>query len=100
PKQFSREQTLRTVTKFVACDDQAFEVANKPSFRNCLTSMRPQTIKADLPSAHDVKTCLQNECVDYLNKLKAKITVSHLVTPDNLDNSLFKPHRVSLVKSQ
>lgn len=22
PKQFSREQTLRTVTKFVACDDQ------------------------------------------------------------------------------
>ncbi|KAM6489238.1 hypothetical protein JOM56_015408 [Amanita muscaria] len=76
PKQFTREGTLRAITKFVACDDQAFEVASKPSFRNCLTSMRPQTIKADLPSAYDVKICLQNEFVRYLNELKATVAVS------------------------
>ncbi|KAH9013977.1 hypothetical protein EDB85DRAFT_1843349, partial [Lactarius pseudohatsudake] len=73
PKQFNRQGTVRSVTKFMACDDQAFEVANKPSFRNCLTSMRPQTIKADLPSAHDVKVCLQNEFVRHLDELKATV---------------------------
>jgi hypothetical protein len=76
PKQFSREGTLRAVTKFIACDDQAFEVANKATFRNCLTSMRPQTMKADLPTAYGVKMCLLNEFVDHLNELKATITVS------------------------
>ncbi|KAF8337832.1 hypothetical protein F5887DRAFT_890332 [Amanita rubescens] len=75
PKQFSREGTLRTVTQFVACDDQAFEVANKPSFRNCLTSMRPQTIKADLPNAYNVKTCLHNEFATYMKELKGTISV-------------------------
>lgn len=29
PKQFSREQTLRTVTKFVACDDQVSHSRDK-----------------------------------------------------------------------
>ena len=56
-------------------------------------------IKADLPSAHDVKTCLQNEFVNHLNKLKAKITVSHAEMPNKFDDSLPKPRRVSLVKS-
>ena len=63
--------------------------------------MQPQTIKADLPSAHDVKTCLQNEFVDHLNKLKAKITVSHVEMPNNFDSSpVSEPHRVSLAKSR
>ena len=57
-------------------------------------------IKADLPSAHDVKTCLQNEFVNHLNKLKAKITVSHVEMPNKFDDSLPKPRRVSLVKSR
>ncbi|KAF8676686.1 hypothetical protein AX14_004846 [Amanita brunnescens Koide BX004] len=74
PKQFTREGLLRTVTKFVACDNQAFEVANKAVFRNCLTSMRPQTIKQDLPTAHLVKTELHNAFSQHLNELKAIIT--------------------------
>ena len=96
PKQFTREGTLLFMTKFIACDDQvslshlekrpngcqqrrtlqAFEVANKPSFRNCLLSMRPQTVKADLPSDHDVRVCLQNQFVEYMNQLKSTIVVS------------------------
>ena len=63
--------------------------------------MRPQTIKADLPSAHDVKICLQNEFVDHLNKLKATIMVSRVATPNNFDNSPSNPRASeSLAKSR
>ena len=52
-------------------------MANKAVFHNCLTYMRPQTIKNDLPSAYNVNKCLLNEFVEHLNELKTTITASH-----------------------
>ena len=56
--------------------DQSLAVANKATFRNCLVTMRPKAIKADLPSTHDIQTYIHNQFVAFFNKLKAKFKVS------------------------
>jgi hypothetical protein len=54
---------------------QAFELANKLAFRNCLVTMRPQTTKQDLPSAHNIKMFLCKEFTKHIKGLVAKIEV-------------------------
>jgi hypothetical protein len=44
-------------------------------FRNCLVAMRPKTTKADVPTTHDVMSHLYNECLGWLQELKADIEV-------------------------
>ncbi|RDB23356.1 Zinc finger BED domain-containing protein DAYSLEEPER [Hypsizygus marmoreus] len=73
PHEFSREEALQTVTKFITCDDQAISLADKASFRNCLVVMRPKSTTKDLPSAHDVNTHLHNEFVRHLKCVKEAI---------------------------
>jgi hypothetical protein len=62
--------------------------------------MRPRTLKSDLPSAYDVKMSLNNEFVDYLNKLKVKITVKNFSQVSmiwkKLTNAQNLPGKVSL----
>ncbi|KAH9035943.1 hypothetical protein EDB85DRAFT_1822130, partial [Lactarius pseudohatsudake] len=72
----SHEAALHAVAQFVACDDQAFAVANKRLFHNCLVSMRPKTKVSDLLSSHDVSIYIHNECVKWLKQLWREITVS------------------------
>jgi hypothetical protein len=38
--------------------------------------MRPRATKMDVPSTHDVKVHLHNECVDWLKGIKKDILVS------------------------
>ncbi|EKM81446.1 hypothetical protein AGABI1DRAFT_35778, partial [Agaricus bisporus var. burnettii JB137-S8] len=76
PRDFTREGILKAVTIHIATDDQAFDIANKPSFRNCLVTMRPRTTKNDLPSAYDVKNFLHSEFTRYLQDLADEIKVS------------------------
>ena len=94
PKEFTREGILKAVTMFIMGGDyvgdvtvtnhmkgradglQAFELANKPEFRNCLVTMRPKTTKQDLPSAYDVKTYLRKEFTRHIEGLMAEIKVS------------------------
>lgn len=63
--------------------------------------MRPRTLKADLPSAHDVKTKLHNEFVEYLNALKEKFTVKSssqvAVIPKKLTLVQKLPGKVSIM---
>ncbi|KAF8696454.1 hypothetical protein AX14_001593 [Amanita brunnescens Koide BX004] len=73
PKEFSREAIIHATTMLVACNNLTFEFSNKPAYHNCLVTMRPHTIKSDLPSDHEVRKCLQNEFARHLNELKAKI---------------------------
>ncbi|KAF7770801.1 hypothetical protein Agabi119p4_6775 [Agaricus bisporus var. burnettii] len=73
PRDFTREGILKAVTIHIATDDQAFDIANKPSFRNCLVTMRPRTTKNDLPSAYDVKNFLHSEFTRYLQDLADEI---------------------------
>ncbi|KAH9012951.1 hypothetical protein EDB83DRAFT_2233517 [Lactarius deliciosus] len=73
---FTREAALQAVAQFVACDDQAFAVANNKLFQDCLVSMRPKTKASDLPSSHDVGVYVHNECLKWLKQLWKEITVS------------------------
>jgi hypothetical protein len=60
-------------------------VADKARFRNCLVSMRPNTNKADLPTAHDVSLYIHNAFVNHLKELKEEIQVirqTHLTELD------------------
>lgn len=94
-KEFMREEVLHSVTQFVACDGQvgivnmfmsrvlwyllcwkALAIPDKVLFRNCLVAMRPRTTDKDLPTSHDVKVHLHNECVGWLKELKKDIIVS------------------------
>jgi hypothetical protein len=54
---------------------QAFELANKASFRNCLVMMRPGSTNEDLPSAHDVKVYLHKAFVAHIEELAEEIKV-------------------------
>ena len=38
--------------------------------------MRPQTVKADLPSDYNVRVCLQNQFIEYMSQLKSMIIIS------------------------
>jgi hypothetical protein len=60
-KQFTRDGALHAITRFVACDDQALAVVEKPVFCNCLIAMRPKTSRNDLPSTHDLVVHFHNE---------------------------------------
>ncbi|KAF8465456.1 hypothetical protein DFH94DRAFT_639749, partial [Russula ochroleuca] len=73
---FMRQMVLHTVAQFVACDNQAFSVANNKLFRNCLVLMRPKTRSSDVLSSHDVGVYIHNECIKWLKQLKEEITVS------------------------
>lgn len=93
-KQFSRDGALEAIAKFVACDDQvrglgpnvgvwwssddskALAVVEKSVFRNCLTAMRPNTTRKDLPSKHDLGVYIHNQFAAWLKKLKNDILVS------------------------
>jgi hypothetical protein len=61
--------------------------------------MRPQTIKADLPNAYNVKMCLSDEFAMYVKELKATISVGpvpweHIVLLLTLPKNL--PGKVSI----
>jgi hypothetical protein len=49
---------------------QAMMLANKTTFRNCLVAMHLSSIKADLPSTHNMTQFIHNEFVALLNKYK------------------------------
>jgi hypothetical protein len=74
--QFTREGALDAIAKFVACDDQALAVVEKPIFRNCLIAMRPKTTRNDLPSIHNLEVHIHNEFGNWLKTLKNDILVS------------------------
>ncbi|KAF8222521.1 hypothetical protein L208DRAFT_1322218, partial [Tricholoma matsutake] len=46
-------------------------------FQNCLVSMRPNTNKADLLTAHDISLYIHNTFVNHLQELKEEIQVIH-----------------------
>jgi hypothetical protein len=75
-KQFTRDGALDAIARFVACDDQALALVEKPVFRNCLIAMRPKTTKKDLPSTHDLVVHIHNEFVAWMKKLKDDILVN------------------------
>ncbi|KAH9021044.1 hypothetical protein EDB85DRAFT_1872066 [Lactarius pseudohatsudake] len=78
PIAFDRPMILKAVTTHIATDDQqAFELANKASFRNCLVAMRPQSTKEDLPSAYDIKVYLRNRFVNHMKEVADEIKVSN-----------------------
>ena len=60
-------------------------VADKAQFWNCLVSMRPNTIKADLPTAHDVTLYIHNAFINHLQVLKEEIQVIHQTHLTKLD---------------
>jgi hypothetical protein len=63
---------------------QSLILADKVLFRNCLVAMRPNAIKADLPSMHDVTTLMQNSFIDFMEALKARINVSETQLIDQI----------------
>ncbi|KAF8225168.1 hypothetical protein L208DRAFT_1018610, partial [Tricholoma matsutake] len=73
PTEFSQEGILDVVAKFMACDDQLLAVVDKALFRNCLITMRPKTIKNNLPSTHDVSVYIHNCFIEQLKLLKKEI---------------------------
>ena len=77
-KEFTKQEILAAIARFVACDDQvrssvlqccdgtevkveALAVVNKPIFCNCLITMRPKMRSKELPSIHDVVTYIHNK---------------------------------------
>ncbi|KAF8486561.1 hypothetical protein F5888DRAFT_1597150, partial [Russula emetica] len=67
---YTRDGATHAIAQFVACDDQALALAEKPLFRNCLVAMRPKTTQKDLLSRHDIEVYIHNEFVDWLKTLK------------------------------
>ena len=93
PKTFDRRELLKTVAIHIATSDQvsisssssrqpdlhgkqSFEIANKPSFRNCLVMMRPGSTKEDLPSAHNIKVYLHKAFTAHVEELVKEIKAS------------------------
>ncbi|KAG6913746.1 hypothetical protein DXG01_004555 [Tephrocybe rancida] len=76
PVIFMRERVLENIAKHTAIDNQALMLADKITFHNCLTAMRPQTKLIDLTTAHDASVYLHNAFVSEMNKLKAAIKCS------------------------
>ncbi|KAF8340072.1 hypothetical protein F5887DRAFT_826891, partial [Amanita rubescens] len=52
---------------------QPLAMADDLTFRNCLTSMKPDAMKADIPSMHEVSTHIHNKFVGWLKRLKEDI---------------------------
>ncbi|KAF5378846.1 hypothetical protein D9615_006888 [Tricholomella constricta] len=73
PLQFSKDGITDAVTKLIACDDQAFALANKAVFRNCLVAMRPKTQSHELPSSYDISKHISNEYAKWIEKLNGEI---------------------------
>ncbi|KAH9164781.1 hypothetical protein EDB89DRAFT_1859001 [Lactarius sanguifluus] len=76
PKDFSREGILKAVTVHIATNDQAFELASKAAFRNCLVMMRPKSTNKDLPSTYDIKIYLRKEFVHHMKEIEDEVKVS------------------------
>jgi hypothetical protein len=73
--QFTCDRALVAIAKFIACDDQALAVVEKPVFCNCLIAMWPKTSQNDLPSTHDLVVYIHNQFVAWMKKLKEMIQV-------------------------
>ncbi|GLB45657.1 hypothetical protein LshimejAT787_2500490 [Lyophyllum shimeji] len=72
-KEFMKDSILDAVSRLVACDDQAFALASKGLFRNCLVAMRPRTKASNLPSSYDVSVHIHKAFVTYMAGLKGEI---------------------------
>ncbi|KAK2464611.1 hypothetical protein APHAL10511_003400 [Amanita phalloides] len=72
-KEFSRDEVLKAVAEFVVCDNQSLAIADKATFRNCLVSMRPNSIKADIPTTHTITLYIHNQFVKFIDRLKETI---------------------------
>ena len=57
---------------------QSLAIVDKATFRNCLVSMHPNSIKADIPTTHAITLYIQNQFVEFINKLKETICVSSI----------------------
>ena len=76
-------------------------LADNPTFRNALASIRPKSTTADFPSSYDVKVHLHNEFVQHMKGLKEAITVSvcHLISARTyLHESEAAPGKVSITQ--
>ena len=69
-KEFSRDEVLKAVAKFV--------IADKATFQNCLMHMCPNSIKADILTTHTITSYIQNQFIEFINKLKETICVSSI----------------------
>ena len=72
PEKFKRENVLHRVAQFIVITAQVMRqrlttsmiahilqplaMADNLTFQNCLTTMKPNTMKADIPSMHEVST--------------------------------------------
>ena len=93
-KEFSRDDALRAVAEFVVCDNQvswmacsepassndyqSLAVVNKTVFKNCLVSMRPNAVNADLPMTHEVTKVIHDQFIEFIDKLKQRVQVSNI----------------------
>jgi hypothetical protein len=66
---------LQSINNLPLLPPWSLAVANKAVFRNCLVVMRLKTTKADVLTTHDIMSHLYNECVRWLQELKADIKV-------------------------
>ena len=66
---------------------QVLAVPENALFRNCLVLMRPRATNLDLPTSHEVKVHLHNECVKWLKDLKKDVNVSCTTSDSSLDIS-------------
>ena len=95
PMAFSSQELLHRVTQHIMCCDevrnfpslssvaanlefnipisQPLAVADAVTFRNVLVTMRPKTVKSDLPTYSLVRSHITNCFVDFMNQLKADI---------------------------
>lgn len=92
PEKFKRENVLHRVAQFIVITAQVtrqrltasmiahilqpLATADDLTFQNCLTTMKPDATKADIPSTHEVSTHIHNEFVAWLKSLKEEIRVS------------------------
>ena len=75
PEVFTKDTIMRSIMQFVACDNQALDIANNVYFWNCLVTMRPKTMSSELALAHKIGTYIHSECIDRLTQLKKDITI-------------------------
>lgn len=64
---------------------KAFALAEKPSFRNCLVTMRPSTRREEIPSTHIVRTQILNNFADYLSDNRQAICAAPGTISTNWD---------------
>ncbi|KAI1788190.1 hypothetical protein LXA43DRAFT_836299, partial [Ganoderma leucocontextum] len=67
---FDSKELLERITQHIVCCDEPLALADAVTFCNILVTMRPKTVKSELPTYSMVRSHITNCFIDFMTQLK------------------------------